>query len=192
VHGIPCGVTGDVGYDAVSPDHFVISVAGAGNGEVAQPEGDTNIVLTIDVSTSPGQFVFDTACFSQTLTSISMIDNDFPPVDHGPRGTGEVLFDKGIITIMPCVAGAKGDLDGNDLANPVDVIIAVNYVYRGNDSRVYPEGWSCPTDLGDANCDGVINPLDVTYYSMYVYKSEDALCTPCEYPPTPPPETCGK
>jgi hypothetical protein len=105
--GIPTGVcdpNGDSGYDGVSPDHFVVNASGSAAGEPAKPTGALVVTLTFDVSGSAGQFEFDTACFNNSLFTIFMIDNNFPPVDHGPEGTGETSFDKGVISIQagPC------------------------------------------------------------------------------------------
>jgi len=105
--GIPtgtCNVEGDVGYDGVSPDHLVINASGSGTGEPAQPSGMVALTLSFDVTGTAGQFEFDTACFTGSLFTIFMIDDAFPPVDHGPSGTGETSFNKGIISIQagPC------------------------------------------------------------------------------------------
>jgi len=79
----------------------------------------------------------------------------------------------------PCDCTYHGDVDGNLIINPVDVIIAVNFVYRGYDSRL-TLSTTCPAPPGDWNCDGFVNPVDVVYYVNYVYKSNgQVLCNPC-------------
>jgi len=99
--GIPdgCGTTSDVGYDGVSPDHFVLNATGVGSGEPATPDGMDFVTLTFDVGMTEGQFEFDTACFTEALGTIFMTDIIFPPVEHGPTGTNDVVFNKGTITI---------------------------------------------------------------------------------------------
>jgi hypothetical protein len=66
-------------------------------------------------------------------------------------------------------------------ADPVDVSILINFVYKSQDARVYPESWNCPYDLGDVNCDGFIDPVDVTVLANKVYKSLDEICLPCDW-----------
>jgi hypothetical protein len=100
--GVPwgtCSPNGDTGYDGISPDHFVINVASGGGTTPAEPDGLDVVTVWFDVTGSLGQFEFDTACFRIDLGTIYMIDNAFPPDDHGPTGTGEATFGKGIITI---------------------------------------------------------------------------------------------
>jgi hypothetical protein len=99
--GIPtgnCPTDNDGGYNGNAPDHFVITAAGSiGSEDIHE---DFNFLsFQFDVTAAEGSFEFDTACFSATLSSISMIGDDFPPVEHGPMGTGEASFVKGVITI---------------------------------------------------------------------------------------------
>ncbi|MFC1475484.1 HYR domain-containing protein [Candidatus Zixiibacteriota bacterium] len=98
VPGAPCETVGDVGYDGAAPDHFVLNALGSMS-VPAQPTGWTFMTFTFDVNSGPGTFEFDTACFSSALFAVFMIDNVFPPVNHGPAGTGEATFTKGVITI---------------------------------------------------------------------------------------------
>lgn len=93
-----CETSGDFGYDGIAPDHFVINATGPGAAEdVCQ--NFNFLSFQFDVTGGAGSFEFDTACFSSSLPSIFMIDHSFPPLDHGPTGTGEASFLKGVITI---------------------------------------------------------------------------------------------
>ena len=110
--GVPagsCDPGGDVGYDGVSPDHFAINASSAGMGVPAQSGGWVALTFSFDVTATPGAFEFDTACFSSSLFAIFMIDDAFPPINHGP----ETTFNKGVISIQagPCpdVIGAYND-----------------------------------------------------------------------------------
>jgi len=76
-----------------------------------------------------------------------------------------------------CDCGVWGDVTGDGLANPVDVVYMVNFVYKGLDSRVPPP--SCPYEQGDADCTGQVNPVDVVYFVNLVYKGQNAFCDPC-------------
>jgi len=189
--GVPSGsclVEGDVGYDGVSPDHFTVTAVGT-QSTYPEPSGRVFMVITFDVNGNPGDFEFDTACFSNTVYTMVMVDNAFPPVDHGPAGTGEATFGKGIVTInSDCDCANHCDLDGNLFINPVDVVFAVNFVYRNLDAR---HVWTaCPGFNADWNCDGMINPVDIVWYVAFVYKNSGiGPCDPCnctQYPPLSP------
>jgi len=99
--GLGCDPAGDVGYDGVSPDHFVVSAASTGPDTPAEPNGRDVLTLTIDVNGNVGDFEFDTACFVAPLNTIYMIDN-VNWQDHGPTGIGDFNgFNKGVISIPP-------------------------------------------------------------------------------------------
>jgi len=66
-----------------------------------------------------------------------------------------------------------GDLDGNELVNPLDVAYAVNYVYRS--SAPPPNGLN-PLDV---NGDCATTPLDVTFMVNYVYLNRGTLLPGC-------------
>ncbi len=104
--GVPtgdCPTDGDTGYDGVAPDHFVINAAGI-SAHPAEPTGRDFLTFTFDVTGDAGSFEFDTACFSSQLPTIFLIDGEFPPVDHGPLGADETVFNKGTVVILagPC------------------------------------------------------------------------------------------
>lgn len=179
----PCDAAGDTGYDGISPDHFVIYAVSSGGAAPAAPDGYDVVTLTFDVNSVPGQFELDTSCWTSPLHTIYMIDDDFPPVDHGPSGTGECTFDKGVITILPCMCGIKGDLNNDGPANPLDVVYLLNYVYWQADDFVYPEGWECPYAMGDFDCNDDISPLDALYLIALVFQGRDYVCNPCDSSP---------
>ena len=78
-----------------------------------------------------------------------------------------------------CDCGVWGDVSGDGLINPIDVVMMVNFVYKGNDTRVQPP--NCSRQAGDVNCDNAVNPVDVVRYVNYVYKGQtNAFCAdPC-------------
>jgi len=79
-----------------------------------------------------------------------------------------------------CVCGVWGDVTGDDLVNPVDVVYMVQYVYKNEDGLCSPPFWTCPQPLGDANCDGAVNPVDVVIYAHFVYANLNGFCAdPC-------------
>ena len=69
--------------------------------------------------------------------------------------------------------------------NPIDVVIIVKYVYKGEDLRQRIP--TCPANNGDWNCDGAVNPVDVVHYVNYVYKGMIGKppCDPCTCSPYP-------
>ena len=166
-------------YDGVSPDHFAIINKGVSPFPYsARPDGIVWLTISFDVTTNPGQFEFDTACYSYSLSKIFMIDNT--TIDHGPPpGTNEVVFNKGVITIAPCDCGLWGDVTGDWMVNPVDAVVMVNYVYKMFDQRIQPS--NCPYRAGDMNCDGVVNPVDNVWMTQRVYNGRQAFppCVPC-------------
>jgi len=179
--GLGCDPAGDVGYDGVSPDHFLVAAQHPeySHRTPAEPTGREVLVLEFDVTETPGEFEFDTACYSRYMNSIFMIDYSPSIIDHGPKGTGEVTFNKGVITIGGCDCGVWGDVTGEGDINPVDVTYMVQFVYFQNDMRVQPP--NCPLEAGDmAGCDGQVNPQDVTFYVQYVYFQNNMFCPdPC-------------
>ena len=77
-----------------------------------------------------------------------------------------------------CDCGVWGDVTGEGLVNPVDVVYMVNFVYKNINNLVpYVD---CPYPVGDATCDSLVNPVDVVYFVNYVYKNIDNFCAyPC-------------
>ena len=95
VPSAPCATDGDVGYDAVTPDH--ISISGQGMAPNFEPARTMSVFveLTMTATTVPGDFEVDTACFTGSLNRIYMVDEFYS--DHGPAAT----FHMGTITIEP-------------------------------------------------------------------------------------------
>jgi len=87
-------------YDGVSPDHLAINAVNVFPGAAPEPQGRIVVTLSFAVTAQAGMFEFDTTCFTDALRYLSMIDDQFPPVDHGPGGINDVVFNKGVITIQ--------------------------------------------------------------------------------------------
>ncbi len=146
----PCDPAGDVGYNGVSPDHFVINVASTGAAEDPAPDGRIYLTITFDVGPEGGQFAFDTACFTAQLPSIYLIDNAFPPVNH----SDETTFNRGILTVV-------GDADNDGVPDPDDNCIDTPNPNQANsDSDGFGDACdNCPFDDNpdqlDVDNDGV-------------------------------------
>ena len=86
-------------YDGVSPDNFAISAQTVFSSSPPEPDGRVCLTLEFDVTGETGEFEFDTACATLSLNTIYTIDAlDY--IDHGPSGTGEASFNKGVIRII--------------------------------------------------------------------------------------------
>jgi len=157
-------------YDGTSPDYLVIIAASTGgvNQTPAEPNGRVVLTLTIDVNSNIGNFEFDTACYSEYLYTIFMIDNvSFE--DHGPTGIGDFSgFNKGVITITAADTDDDGvpdfedncplvynpgqeDFDQDSVGNVCD-----NCPETANTDQLDNDG----DELGDVcdNCPSVSNP----------------------------------
>jgi hypothetical protein len=120
--GYRCVSSRDDEYEGVSPDHLAINALGASLGAAPQPLGRAIVTITFAVTEQPGQFEIDTSCFTTALQTLTMIDGRSSPVDHGPGGTDEVVFTKGVITI----ASPGGILEADDTV-PAEYELAQNY-----------------------------------------------------------------
>ncbi|MFC1475754.1 hypothetical protein ACFLQW_01975 [Candidatus Zixiibacteriota bacterium] len=205
--GIPfgsCDDEGDVGYDAISPDHFCIAAGGVGGTTPAEPSGRDVLYLTIDANGNDGEFEFDTACFSSSLNVIYMADE--LAQEHGP-GTGDFdHFTPGIITIsgpppeyeIPWMSINGGGDDESSAGYQVMYSVAQSAAGHGT-SAAYEVGigyWygadygggggECDCGAtGDVNGDTSTDPLDVSYLVNKVYLGQDALhdyTATCTYP----------
>ena len=116
-----CNPEGDTGYDAVSPDHFVINATGMLTDTPPEPTGRDVVILTININSSAGFFEFDTACYSASLDRIYMIDNEL--VDHGAGMSDFSAFNKGVITVQ----GGNGILETSDGHVPSEYNLSQNY-----------------------------------------------------------------
>jgi hypothetical protein len=176
----PCTPWADTLYNGVPPDNFLLSAAGTGAPPCpATPNGRKYCTITFDVTNVGGRFEFDTACVNMQLKTLYLIDDEFPPVDHGPGGTGEATFTKGVVTINKDADedGVPGHLDNcplvynpgqedADTDNVGDACDNCPYAYNpqqedGNGDGI---GDAC-SDLDndgiedfDDNCPGVFNP----------------------------------
>jgi hypothetical protein len=109
------------------------------------------------------------------LTSGTVISNeaaiyfDFnPPVITNTVAT--------VIFAGECPITLDGDVNNNGSVTSSDVIVLVNYVFKGGDE---PE--PC-TANGDVNCNGAVTSADIIYLVNYVFKGGDPPCDICNEP----------
>lgn len=183
--------------DGTFAPQSVYAVGWAPNGtSVADMDGDGDLDLAVEnildkdisvlLNNGDGTFAphvdysipnYPGSIFAADLDNNNIIDL---AITGGNPPTISLLFNQ----FTPCVCGARGDIDNDGGADPMDVALLVLYVYKSQDFRTYPVNWYCPHDLGDVNCDGgVPNPLDVTYLVNYVFRAQDAICDACNPPP---------
>jgi len=177
---LPCSLLIDV-YDGISPDYFAIVAVGISGCGGVYPSGKEVLTLEFDVTTQPGQFVFDTACVSliNPMESIYIVDTEFPPVDHGPLGTGECSFAAGVVTITECDCTAQGDCDNNGTIDIADCIYLIDYALR-NGPAPYNDSLCPIMNRGDWNCDDRINLVDIARMIRFVVgMSAEPPCDLC-------------
>lgn len=165
-------------YDGISPDNFLIAGVGAIKSTPAEPTGREIVTLEFDVTTQLGRFEFDTACLPLGVNTIGLYDDTFPGVDHGPMGTGECVFNKGIITIAECDCSAQGDVTGGGISIS-DLVWLIDYALKAWDVEP-PADASCPAlNRADYNCDGKINLVDIVHLHHYLFLGDPHPCNVC-------------
>ncbi len=205
VPGGDCPTEGDTGYDGVSPDHFVLNAATSTLTASAQPTGWDVVNWTFDVGAAEGTFEFDTACFTDQLPTIFMIDGDFPPTDHGPDGTDETTFTKGIITVGTVSENEAPTIVTCPAGQTVDIAQAVNLTIEATDDgnpdppgalTIIPTGvpaFLTFTDNGDGTATLVGTPgcadADQAYPMSFVANDGELDSEPCAFTLTVNPDT---
>ncbi len=189
--GVPTGVCateGDVGYDGVPPDHFLINAFGTMS-VPAQPTGWDFMTFTFDVNGSPGTFEFDTACYSNSMFRIMMVDDAFPPGEHGL----EAAFNKGVITISGAPENTPPEITcppggTYDIGQLVDLSISAT-----DDGEPDPPAWltmtaeNVPgflsfTDYGGGSASLIGTPdcVDPGQYTIRFIAHDSELADTCE------------
>ena len=165
--GLPCHTDADTNhYDGVSPDYFGINFARL-TPVPEQPNGVTLVTISFDVTDIPGQFEFDTACFTHGQDRIYIVD--YAGLNYG----GQVQFTKGVITIAPaprCDCSHQGDVNNDGHLNIADLVFLIRYALKGP----FPEPWTdpaCPClNRADWNCNGKINLADIVGMVRYLVR----------------------
>jgi hypothetical protein len=74
-----------------------------------------------------------------------------------------------------CAVSERGDVNGNGVANSEDIIMMVNFMFKGQQMPFGPY-------TADMNCDGVPNASDIITLVNYVFKSGAIPCNACTSP----------
>lgn len=181
-----CDLRADTIYDGNSPDQLALSASALSSYAAAEPTGRVIVTLTFDVTNTAGRFEIDTACMTTTLDVIYMIDNEYPPVDHGfgTPSTGEATFNKGVITIWKDTDedGIPDNLDNcplvpNPLQEDTDVdsvgdacdncLLTPNPLQEDGDGDNYgdscdvcPDFYNPEQDSSDCDTNAILEPND--------------------------------
>jgi hypothetical protein len=166
----PCDPPSDLLYNGMTPDQFVLIAHTTTMPNPAEPMGRVVLTFSFDVGDTGGVIEFDTACMSENLRRISMIDDDFPPIEHGfgPSGTGEVTFGKGTVTILK-------DIDGDGIYDHLDNCPMVYNPGQEDDNQNgigdACEGQICNCEHhGDVNGDGDWDMVDIAWMVEYALR----------------------
>ncbi|UCB51952.1 MAG: glycosyl hydrolase [Candidatus Zixiibacteriota bacterium] len=127
-------------------------------------------------SLSPDSFSKGLAAGQIDTTEISVsVPYDVEPGTTDPitlqaisRGNPSFV-DSAVLSVY--VNAKRGDLDLSCEINVGDVVLLVNYLYRGGDPPEIPE-------TGDANCDDTIDVGDVVILINYLFRSGPMPCAP--------------
>ncbi len=147
--GQRCDPIADTLYNGESPDLFVVNAGGAAVSHPAQPDGLEVLTLTFDIAGTGGAFVFDTACYSLANNTIFMVDDVFPPTDHGPEGENEATFQRGYVRILV-------DTDGDGVYDHEDNCVFTPNPNQldGDDDEVGDVCDNCPEEFNQEQVDG--------------------------------------
>ncbi|MBI5867873.1 MAG: hypothetical protein HZB43_06230 [candidate division Zixibacteria bacterium] len=142
-------------------------------------DGAPSMLLTMNVTTTPGTFEIDTTCTAQNN---HLMFGHFTP--QGATIMVAPSFTKGTVTITACDCAHHGDLDGNNVFDVFDLSLLIDYVFTG--SPVPQADAGCPhINRGDVNCDGADDVFDVIFLNDYLFSNGPAPCNPCACSPYP-------
>ena len=141
----------------------------------------TEVETVGPVDEASGGWIVHSFWAGDLVTPTSQMRMRFVASDLGDSSIVEAAIDAFSVSYAECAdcfASDFCDLNLDGSINPLDVVLIVNYVYKGLDGRVQIH--VCPGENGDWNCDHSVNPMDVVSYVNHVYKSMGAgPCDPC-------------
>ncbi|MCI0405711.1 MAG: integrin alpha [candidate division Zixibacteria bacterium] len=182
---------------AAASDNFGYSVAGAGNvngdlniayadfiigAPLADPGGRTDAGSAYLYSGVTGSLLFqkDGAANTDNLGFSVNGAGDLNRDEHQEIIIGARQADPGGLSNAgsafvykdPCEHAVRGDMNGDGIGTPSDVVLMQNCVYSASGN--------CDLCFADTNCDGALTPSDVTNELNWVYSGIPIPCTsPC-------------
>lgn len=155
----------------VSPQAVEFSALSLGPIGALPPGSDVtgSMVLTFDVTATPGDFEIDTTCVDPAghLAFVQV-----PTANVVPN------FLKGTISIMDCPCWGV-DLDHNDLLDAVDIAREIDCVFFGGICGSIYIGPNCPVWLGDFDGDTVPDATDLALLIDHVFFGGSGPFDPC-------------
>jgi len=118
-----------------------------------------------DVGSSSGVWSWNAPCDSGGLYEVCVTVSDFLHPDA----------DTCCFVLSMCAVSEPGDVDGSGTAEAADIIILVNYMFKGG---IIPFG----PYTADMNCDGVPDSKDIITLVNYIFKSGAIPCDACTSP----------
>jgi len=166
-------------FHLLSPSDAAVYNLNSGNGlhltwtESVSDIPDDTITYTIyfGPNTSlPGSATFDTSV--EDLYEIYIDESILPRRETHywlVQATNKIGFDTLSAETWSFMTYYRGDADGNDLTNLLDITRVINYLYKSGDVPF-------PELAGDPNCDELVNLLDITFLINYLYKDGPTPC----------------
>ncbi len=173
--GDPLIMTNGVAGDPITDGHLV-AISGSGG---AANQSSPDIIVPVDTHAS----TIYTYYGSSDVAGVRVTDGDYRLV-FLPWGFEGVADDLGYTTRAEIfgpiidwlsITGTTyvcGDVNSDLAVNPVDVVLLVNFVYKGGDPPAI-------VNSGDVNTDCAVNPVDVVFMVNFVYKGVGTLLPGC-------------
>jgi hypothetical protein len=128
-----------------------------------------SLVLTVDVTSTPGDFEVDTACCDPGNHLLFLYD-DYTAVRPS--------FVKGTITISggTCDCPHQCDYDDDPYLTNIDLAALIDVLFMGDPTTTDP---NCPVPRGDFNFDGYPDNIDLNGLIDHLFRGGDPPCDPC-------------
>jgi hypothetical protein len=128
-----------------------------------------SLILTVDVTTTPGDFEIDTACCDPG-NHLLFVYEDWTAVRPS--------FTKGIITIegVVCDCPYQCDYDEDTYPTNLDLAGLIDVLFGGVSPITDP---NCPVPRGDFNFDGYPDNIDLNGLIDQLFRGGDPPCDPC-------------
>ena len=137
--------------------------------------GTPSLVLTFDVTSTPGVFEIDTCCIAPG-SHLAFVDCSADTM-LVPR------FTKGVLTIgggpAPCACACVADPRCDGTTDIIDVIAVINTAFRGGGATFDP---GCANSREDVDCNGHVDVADVGRVISVAIRGADPgtmYCSPC-------------
>lgn len=127
-----------------------------------------SLILTVDVTSTIGQFEIDTACCDPGNHLLFVYED----------GTGvRPLFTKGTITIQSaCDCPHQSDFDDDGFLTASDLAPMIDVLFAGQPDM---QDSGCPSPRADFDCDGFSTATDLARFIDHLFAGSGPPCDPC-------------